>query len=331
MVAAAIAAVGLPCPAATITFNPFGTGSGVNAITGVSGFGYSTSSFLDLGQGSLGSPGNPSTGIGTFYTESVVNQTIGASSTIGANFSINGSPNQFTMIQGFQGHVVSYDTAGTVTLGQNFTPGFSTSPSAPNFFEILAIPAGTVSPSSGNGAGFGSGTPILTGHFIPDNFSATFTVTLTGGAPMTGPLNVSGLPTAIPSTTQTQDAGGGGQRTIQVDTFNPLYFPVAPSQLLFTATTSLPFASVAPLTGFYNGPNATPNITYPGSPPSGFDPGAVNGALGSGNSLVAQTVGNSSFIALVPEPSGLILGATAALGIPAFLSCRRRWTRKSAA
>jgi len=319
---ALITALALPCQAALITFNP-----GTGPITGVTGFSYAPSSALALGLGSPGTPGSPNTTPFLVYYESVVNGTQGTTSTIGSNFSINGSANQFTVIAGFQEQISSFDTAGTLTFALNSTGGFSTSTTAPNFFEILANPVGTgVTTSGGNGANFGSGTPILTGHVIPANFGGSFNVTLSGGTPTTQPFNGSGTSTAI-TTSNTIVGGGGTQIMVQVDSANPAFFPIAPVQLLFSTTNSLPFASVAPLSGFYNGPNATPNITYPGTPNSGFNTGTTNGV--DGNSTMFQTVATSSF--LIPEPSSIVMAATAALGTPMFLLIRRRRSKKSVA
>jgi hypothetical protein len=327
---AVVTALAVPCRAAAITFNP-GAGS-TGPITGVTGFGYATSSVLALGLGSPGTPGSPNTTPFSVYYESVINATSGTPSTIGSNFSINGSNVNFTVIAGFQESISSFSTSGSLTFaltGSSNGP-FSTSPTAPNFFEILANPVGnTLTPSGGTGANFGSGTVILTGHVVPTNFAGAFAVSLdSSGNPTIGAFNnaTSNPPTAI-TTAQSLVGGGGTTLTVQVDSANAAFFPTAFSSLVFTTTNSLPFTAVAPLSGFYNGPNATPNITYPGTPNSGFNTGTINAV--NGNSLMFQSVATSSFA--IPEPSSIIPAVTAALGAPMFFMIRRRRTKKSVA
>jgi len=318
--AAAVAVLATPSRASTITFNPNGGGAG--AISGVSGFGYATSSAVAVG---LPTPTVGAT-FNVFY-ESVINATQGTASTIGSNFSINNSANQFTVIAGFR-ETITNITNGTVTFANASGPSFATGTTSPNFFEILANPTSSgVNPFTGNGANFGSGTVILTGHLV-DSVNGSFNLTTgAGGAPVVGPFNTSGLATAD-TTTQSLQGGGGTQLTVQVDTANSGYFVTAPTFLMFSTTNSLPFNSVAPLTGFYSGPNATPNITYPGTPPSGFNTGTTN-AL-DGNSLMFQSVATSSFSSAVPEPSAIIQALTASAVIPLFLGFRRRRGRKTA-
>jgi hypothetical protein len=322
-----VTALALPSRASTITFNPLDNGNGAGAITGVSGFGYATTSVLADGTSSPGTPNNPNTTPFQVYYESVINATQGTTSTIGSNFSINGSTNQFTVIASFTEQIVGFSPTGSLTFGL-VSPAAA---SSTNFFEILANPTSSgVNPSTGTGANFGSGTPILTGFFTGANFGGSFSISLpTLTTP--GPFNTSGLPSAINSALTnngTSVAGGGGtQLTVQVTTANAGYFPVAPAQLLFSTTNSLPFASVAPLSGFYTGPGAAPQLTYaPGNAPGTFDPGTSN-AGGTGNSTMFQSVATSSFA--VPEPGSLIMAATAALGIPMVLSLRRRRSKNS--
>jgi hypothetical protein len=318
--AAVIVSLAAPARAATITFNPLGGGAGAGAISGVSGFGYATSSTLVQG---IGTPTVGAT-FNTFY-ESVINATTGTPSTIGSNYSINASTNQFTVIAGFRESITQI-VDGTVFFTNASGPGFSTGTTSPNFFVILATPAGTVNPSTGDGAGFGAGTPILTGHITSDNFDGSFSPTLSGGSPVIGSFNTSGLPTAI-TTANSVFGGGESQITVSVDTFNTSYFPTNPFALIFSTTNSLPFAAVAPLSGFYSGPGASPDVTFPGTPPTGFDPGTINAF--NGNSLMFQTVATSSFS--VPEPSSITSAVTASTVIPMFLCFLRRRSRKAVA
>jgi hypothetical protein len=309
---AAVLIMAAPSRAGSITFNPFGNGTGTGAINGVTGFVYNTSSALALGSSSP-TPGSAF----NLYSESVITQTTGTPSNVGSNFSINGSPQQFTAIIGFRETIVS-NSGGNVTFGLVSPPVFSTSTSTPNFFEIFANPAGSVNPSSGNGSGFGAGTPILTGHLVQDAYAGNFTISNT---PPTAPLNGSGNATAIPSTTQTIVGTGSTQFTVVVDTFNAGYFPQNPVALLFSTTNSLPFASVAPLTGFYTGNSSTPDINFPAN----FNVGTINGA--NGNSTMFQTVATSNFA--IPEPGSIIPAATALAVIPMFLGYFRSRSRKA--
>jgi len=316
--AAVVAVLVTPSGAGTITFNPTGAGAGAGAISGVSGFGYATSSALALGL--------PTPAVGaTFrvYYESVVNATSGTTSTIGANYSINGSASQFTVIAGFQEKITAIGADGTITLANASGPAFSTSPTTPNFFEILATPAGTVNPSTGAGAGFGGGTVILRGHLAGDlNGAFDLTQVSPGGAPVIGAFNTSGLATTN-STTQSLQGGGGTQLTVKVDFADTNYFVSAPLELMFTTTNSLPFNNVAPLTGFYSAPGASPDINNPAQ----FNTGTTNGV--NGTSLMFQTVANSSFT--TPEPSSIIQVVTACTVVPMFLGFRRRRAMKKAA
>jgi hypothetical protein len=325
----------VPSRATTITFNP-GPGS-TGPITGVSGFSYAPTSVLVSGINSPGTPGNPNTTPFQVYYESVINGTQGTNSTVGPNFNINGSTDQFTVIAGFTEHIVSFDSSGTLTFALNPTTG-------PNFFEILANPVGSgsnpvngVNPSTGTGANFALGTPILTGTFIPANFGGSFSVSLqSNSTPTIASFNQSGLATTIPSTTTSLVGGGGTQLTVQVNSANATFFPTPPAELIFSTTNSLPFASVAPLTGFYNSSVSgipAPTLVYAtGGAPGTFDPGAVNAGGSTGaNSLMFQSVATSSFASAVPEPSSIIPAVTAAMGIPLFLCFRRRGSKKTAA
>jgi len=117
--AAVVAVLATPSRAATITFNPTGGGAGAGAITGVSGFGYATSSAIALGLST------PTVGA-TFnvYYESVVNATQGTTSTIGSNFSINSSTSQFTVIAGFRETITNISPTGTITFANPPVPAF---------------------------------------------------------------------------------------------------------------------------------------------------------------------------------------------------------------
>jgi len=181
-------------------------------------------------------------------------------------------------------------------------------------------------PSTGDGSKFGSGLLILSGHLVGP-LNGAFDLTQAAGVPVVGPFNTSGLATADTTATSLQ-GGGGTQLTVQVDSADSGYFVGSLISLMFTTTNSLPFNSVAPLTGFYSSPNGgVPNITYPGSPTSGFNTGTTNGV--NGNSLMFQTIANSSFT--TPEPSSIIQVVTACTVVPMFLGFRRRRARKTAA
>jgi len=313
--AAVVAALAAPAEAGVI-FNP-----GTGAIN-IAGFGYAPASALALGSVSpaVGSSFN-------LYAESVINATTGTPSTIGANYSINGSANQFTAILGFREQIVSNDGT-TVKFALTSPSSFSTSTATPNFFEILATPAGTVNPSTGDGTGFGAGTVILRGHLTQDSYAGNFTLS---SSPSIDTFNKSTL-SAGPNTTASTIVGTGStQFTVVVDSFNTTYFPTNPGSLLFSTTNSLPFASVAPLSGFHSGNSSTPDINWNASAPANsttqFNTGTTNGV--NGQSTMFQTVATSNFA--VPEPASMIQVATAALLIPSFLAFRRRRANKTGA
>jgi len=312
--AAVVAALATPAEAGII-FNP---GPGSTGPINISGFSYAPSSALAFGS-TAPTPGSSF----NIYGESVINGTTGTPSTIGANFSINGSTNEFTAILGLREQIVSNDGT-TVKFALTSTPTFSTSTSAPNFFEIFANTAGTVNPSTGNGTGFGAGTPILTGHLTQDNYAGNFTLS---SSPSTGPfVQPNGLSVAPNTTTSSIIGTGSTQFTVVVDTFNPAFFPVNPGALLFSTTNSLPFASVAPLSGFYSGNTTSPDINWAASPTGlQFNTGTTNGV--NGQSTMFQTVATSNFA--IPEPASMIQLATAALLIPSFVAFRRRRANKT--
>jgi hypothetical protein len=316
-VAALVAALAAPSRAASITFNPFGTGSNANAITGVAGFGYAPSSVLAFGSTSptVGSSFN-------IYAESVINATTGTTSSIGANFTINGSPTQFTAVLGFRETIVSNDGT-TVKFALTSAPAYSTSTATPNFFEIYANTPGSASPNSGDGSGFRAGTRILQGHLVQDSYAGNFTLS---SSPPIDTFNKSSLATAN-TTAQTIVGTGSTQFTVAVDSFNSGFFVTNPVALLFSTTNSLPFGSVAPLTGFYSGNTTTPDINYAsGSMP--FNTGTINGV--NGQSTMFQTVATSNFAVPVPEPASLVPAATAATLLPLFLAFRRRSSKPGA-
>jgi hypothetical protein len=317
-----------PAQAATITFNPSGTGTGAGALTGVSGFNYATSSTLVSGTPTVGST------IEVFY-ESVISGTMGNVAPVGPNFNLNNSGNQFTVIAGFQEKVTGINLipgggpGGTDAAIVNFSlaspPTQMTGTTSPNFFFIFANAPGSANPSTGNGAGFGSGTQVLSGHLVSTNFAGSFSEagTITNGVftPQTVPFNQSGLPTA--NTTPLSAVGGGGtQLTVAVNSVNAGFFPGTVEALTFSTTNSLPFASVAPLTGFFSGPGGTPDINYPAN----FNTGPVNGAP-SGTALNFQSIATNGFI--IPEPASIIPALTALTLIPSVFYLRRRFSRNT--
>jgi len=315
---AVVAGLAAPAEAASLTFNPFGNGNGAGAITGVAGFSYAPSSALAFGSTSptVGSSFN-------LYAESVINGTTGTPSTIGSNFTINGSPTQFTAILGFREQIVSNDGT-TVKFALTSPNNFSTSTATPNFFEIFANAPGSANPNTGNGTGFGAGTPILTGHLTQDAYAGNFTLSST---PTIGAFNTTSLSQAPNTTTQSIIGTGSTQFTVAVDTFNPNFFPQNPVALLFSTTNSLPFGSVAPLSGFYSGNTSTPDINWAASPVGlQFNTGTVNGQ--TGQSTMFQTVATSNFA--VPEPASMVQFATAAILLPSFLAFRRRSNKTGA-
>jgi len=327
-----VAAVAVPSHAASVTFNPG------NGNVSISGFNYATSSAL----ATIGAPTAGST-YNVFY-ESVISGTQGTVVPVGANFNLNNSGNEFTVITGFRERItgitlipgggaggsdaalINFSLASPSTL-TNAGPGGT---GTPNFFYIFANAPGSANPTTGAGAGFGTGTQVLAGH-LTDGFNGSFSEngTITGSGatatftPSSTPFNTSGQPTAI-TTPNSVSGGGGTNLNIVVDSFNPAFFPNGVGFLTFQTTNSLPFnGSVAPLSGFYTGPSAAANILYPAN----FDTGTINGV--NGNSLMFTTVASSGFA--VPEPAAFVQAATAASLIPMFLCIRRFRSRKTAA
>lgn len=303
----------LPAKADTITFNPTGGGTGAGAVSGISGFNYASSSVLAFGLTA------PTVGA-TFpiYYESVLSGTQGTGVTVGSNFNINGSGNQFTVIAGFNETITSVTPlAGG---GSNIAFSLASSPATPNFFQIFANAAGSANPTTGNGTGFAAGTLVLQGTVSPTNFNGSFTENGT-----TGPFNTSGQPTTNP-TPSTVNGGGGTALTVNVNFQNTGYFPTALSALPFTTTNSLPFSAVAPLTGFYStpGPHASPDLVNGVN----FNTGTINGV--NGQSLMFQSVANNGF-AVVPEPVSVIQALTAAIAIPTLALLKRRLRAKRSA
>jgi hypothetical protein len=319
-----MAAGNAPVWAGAITFNPSGNGTGAGALSGVSGFTYATSSALAFG---LAAPAPGATY--DIYYESVVSGTTGNVAPVGAGFNLNNSGNQFTVIAGFQETITSINLVhgggpgGTDAAVINFS--LTTGAGAPNFFNMYANTPGSANPSTGTGAGFALGTQVLAGTISPASFNGSFseagTISGTTFTPATTTFNQSGLGTAI-TTTSSVEGGGGTQLSVgvSVNSFNSNYFPVNPGTLLFSTTNSLPFSASAPLSGFYSSPGASPNIVYG----TDFTLGTTNGESTGGNSLMFQTVATNGFLT-IPEPSSIVLGATAALLLtPLWLVKRRR-------
>jgi hypothetical protein len=321
----------------TITINPTGGGTGAGAVSGISGFTYATSSALAYG---LAAPA-----VGATYDilyESVVSGTTGNALAVGSGYNLNNSGSEFTVIAGFQEtisaiHLVPFGGPGGAAPDEvviNFS--LTSSAGSPNFFDMYANTPGTVNPSTGAGTGFSAGTLILSGTLIPSSFSGSFAeagVISGGGAtftPEVKPINGSGQPTVI--TTGSSVVGGGGtQLSVQVNSYNSGYFPQNPGTLLFSTTNSLPYASVAPLSGFYSTPGlGSPDITW-GSGAGQFSLGTVNGEPTGGNSLMFQSVATSGF-SIVPEPPSIVLAMTAAMvGLPLLLIFKKRRSSKAAA
>jgi hypothetical protein len=324
-----VAALAVPSRAATVSFNP---GNGVQ--TGISGFGYAPTSVLatPLSSPSVGATYN-------VYYESVINSTQGNSLPVGSGNNLNNSGNEFTVIAGFRETITGINLVpggGTGGAGGsdaaiiNFSlasPGALTNgTTTPNFFYIFANAPGSANPTTGNGAGFGVGTQVLSG-FLNTTFNGSFTENgaISGGGttftPLTTTFNTSGQSTTNPTTTSVSGAGGT-TLTVQVVSANSAFFPSAPSFLTFSTTNSLPFnLSSAPLTGFWSAPNGSggsPDIT-------GFSTGTINGE--NGTSLMFASTANSGFA--VPEPSSIIPATTAAMGIPMFLYMLRRRFNKT--
>jgi hypothetical protein len=339
-----ITALVVPSDAASVAFNP-----GNGTILGISGFNYANTSVLatPLQQPVVGA---------TFdiFTETTIASTQGNSVPFGQNFNLNNSGNQFTVIAGFRETITGITAipgggaggaagpdAALINLSLASSPGLVNGTAAPNFFYVFATSASnvpsnpTANPATGSGANFANGTLVLSG-FVSSPFNGSFAEngTINAGTGTFNPsitaFNPSGQATA--NTTPSSVSGGGGSNlTVTITNANPTFFPQGgPTSLSFQTSNSLPFTfGGAPLTGFYSGPGASPQITYPGVFPTGFDTGTVNGL--TGNSLMFSGVASSEFNSAVPEPSSIIPAMTAAMGVPLFLCALRRRSKKTGA
>jgi hypothetical protein len=291
----------LPAKADVITFDP--TGGGGTGAVATSGFDYASSSVLAFG---LSAPVVGATY--PVYYESRISG--GPNLSVGADGNVNGSGNQFTVIAGFSETI----TAITPVAGGALI-SFSPAAGGPNFFQMYANAPGSANPTTGDGSGFASGTLVLSGSISSSNFNGSFLTT--GG---TAPLNTSGQPTVIPSSTSTIIGGGGTSLTVNVTSQNANYFLTPLQALTFSTTNSLPFTASAPLTGFYSTTGlGSPDLVFG----TNWNVGTVNGV--NGQSLMFQSVANNGFVA-VPEPGSIVPALTSAMALPSFLVFRR-WLR----
>jgi len=327
--AAALATLAPSAQADTITFDPTGTAGAAGDIPGVTALDFASTSILNQGM-SNAVPTAPVT-FNSYY-ESVMNAVEG---TGGPVFGTGGNPflpsnNTFTAVAGFRetASAAVINQAGnsaTTTYTLASAPGVSFSSAAPNYFQILAKPAVAGVPSNTTGTGFNTGTVILQG-FITPNIGSTsigsFAVngTTTGGVftPTTTQFTSNPNPLANPTTGNSVTGIGSNQFTVQVTFANANFFPIAPVSLLFSTTNTLAFASQQPAGGFFNGTSVVPPVL-----------GTTNGLGGAGTDLEVSSASHAQVV--VPEPSAILQGLTAAGLLSSLAFLKRRQTKLTVA
>lgn len=304
-VAAAVTlAVSASAHADLISFDPTGGGA-INPITAT----------FDWVPGSaLAANVNTATGIlaGTnFTTYYQANLGTTLNSANGTIFTNGGSGSQyFTAVAAF-GETVNLCAGAPCSLAQ-----FAFNATTPNFFKIFATNTLGIDAS---GAGFGTGTAILTAHVIGTGFSSNF------GVSSFTPVQLDQSPENIdkwPGITTVQGSGGS-KLQVQVDSVLAGYFPdlLAGSILtlgFFDTNQNTPFTHVDPSHCLYNGVVCGENS----------DVGTFNGApisAGGGADVIFEADGSTSFVRTIPEPGSLALVGLALFGAAA-VGRRRRST-----
>jgi hypothetical protein len=248
--------------------------------------------------------GSGSTAFTTYY-QANLNSTQDGN---GVNIFSNGSGgNFFTFTAGFGEIVTSAASNGSAT--------FAFDASNPvNYFRVYATGA---SANNLSGAGFVSGTPILTGHLV-DIPTSSFTVS------STTPVNLDQSPNGNQWGTQKTVSGGGtSDITIMIDMALAGYFPdlLTGSTITFSFfNTGLldPFKQVDPSHCF----NTVTGVCTAGGIVGSL--GSVNGSLTEGGpDFQFQADGNEAFVKSVPEPATLALMGLG-LVVVGYTTSRRR-------
>lgn len=344
LLAAALALVGglltAEVRADLIQFNPNGTGTGAGDLTGISQFQYATADATAQGTGPVNVLTNGTTsGNFNLYYQTVLTAATGLStgSASAPLYNFNGSGTEFTVDAGFTERIsntalsvgggnasvgAGADGANvSLAAGTNLPGGFSTSTTAPNFFEIRAATPGSYNPSNGTGT-VGTGPVILSGFITSVNGAFNENGTITGGTFTGGtvPLNQSGLPAGgtLDNLTPNTITGTGSTNIVVRVTFaNTSYFPTPPTlfSLNFNSNVGLPFTQIPPTNQFFNG-TAGFTSTY----------GTTNG---TDTNLLLSAQANNGFTA-VPEPSSIAMGLAALIGVPLLARLGRRRNKVSA-
>jgi hypothetical protein len=329
-ISAVLATLAPSAQADTIVFDPTGTPGAAGDIPGVVDLGFSSASVLAQGIGS----GIPTAPVSyNVYYQSVF---LAVSNANGPVFGTGGNPfatsnNTFTAVAGFRETATPQPlvpNATTATL--NFTlaspPGFSTSTTTPNFFQIYQKPAVAGVPNNATGAGYATGNVILQGFIVPTagatsigNFAVNGLVNGTGTAFTPTIQQFTSNPNGVnpTPTSNTSITGQGSTALSVVVTFaDPLFFPVAPAFLNFSTTNTLPFSSQTPNGSFFNGTGVplVPNLDV------------VNG---NGPDLEFSSAAHAQVV--VPEPSAILQAFTAAGLLSSLAFLKRRQTKPTVA
>ena len=314
LTASAAVAVGsaTTAQAATILFNPAGTGT-TGAIS---------IDVLDPGPGNSLSEGlDASSAVGTTGTL-LFQANLDGASLGGSNVFSNGTGGHFFTFAASFGETLTANTGGT-----NPTLVFGPTTGATN--GVFDIYAQTASGNNLAGTGFtntgGTDAPILTGTLLNNSsFFGNFSVNTASNCGPNGTNALDQFGANNYSADSSVCGTGGFQAQIEITSANQNYFPgLVPGTVLIFATTAqtLPFGSVDPSACFSSNASTTTCTGGAGT----TNVGTLNG---TGPDTLLQTDANLSFstVSTVPEPATLsLLG----LGLMAGAGqIRKRFARK---
>jgi len=301
------------------SFNPTGNGTGSGDIQNLGLFDQAPGNSLAIGGASVFT-GQVGSNITVLYQANLST----ANNITNSPVFLNGtSGNYFTFVAGFGETLKSIDPTGN-----NATFSFNAS-STTNFFKVYATSA------AGNdltGTGFTNGTLIMSGTFLPSNFTSGYNRTLgTSGACGTASAGCQNFDQSADgdqySGKQSVTGIGSTAITSLLNFVDADYFPdlvAGASMTFFNTSQNTPFTVVDPSQAFINLTGTASAVTAP-------DIGAANGGGGPGvgPNFQLQADANQSFTRPMPEPDSLAmlgLGLSAA----ALVSRRRRGAKQAA-